>query len=684
VQWNIACTGKGAMSEREHERSETPSQPPPDGSARQSEALFEQLLEAAPDAIVVVDAMGHIVLVNRQTESLFGYGRRDLIGEKVEILVPAALRAGHVVQREGYVSKPKLRPMGLGLQLFGRRMDGSEFPIEISLSPLYSTGGMLSCAAVRDISERKAREREISRVQSHLISATESIPGAFAIFDAQDRLVLCNSSYRQMLGRDFVGEAVGRPFDELVRAKVGAGVFSLGDTTPEEFLARRLRYHRDPVNVLDVRTTDGRSLRIVERRTAEGGTVETIWDMTDDVKYEEELRQARSLAEAASSAKSEFLSSMSHELRTPLNAVLGFAQLLQRDKRVPLQGRQHQRVGQVIKGGEHLLTLIDDILDLSRIEAGRVLLSPEPVNVAEVLKDVESTLAPLAKQAENALEVTAIDASVPDVLADRTRFKQILMNYGSNAIKYGRAGALVTLRTSVSSSGNVRVTVIDRGLGIADDKHAKIFEPFQRAGQETGSIEGTGIGLAISKRLAEIMGGSVGFRSKSGEGSEFWVELPAVSANAGVRSTGSLAAATEDSPLGGAEGPRFLVIYIEDNPSNILFMEEMLVDFERVELLTAPTAEIGVALVKSRMPDVVIMDINLPGMSGFEATRLLHEWPETRHIPVVALSAAAMVRDSERIQQAGFYRHLTKPVKVDVLAEVLEELLTAERAGTSS
>jgi PAS domain S-box-containing protein len=642
---------------------------------QQSEALFEQLLEAAPDSIVVVDAAGRIVLVNRQTEALFGHARQDLIGKQVEVLVPAALRQSHVHHRAAFGARPKLRPMGLGLELFGCRKDGSAFPIEISLSPLYTANGTLSCASVRDISERRDREREIRRVQSHLLSATESIPGAFAIFDVSDRLVLCNSSYRQLLGPDFAGEVVGRTFDDLVRAKISADAFALTDMTPEEFLERRLRYHRDPVSVMDVPATDGRNLRIVERRTAEGGTVETIWDMTDDARYEEELRRARALAEAASSAKSEFLSSMSHELRTPLNAVLGFGQLLLRDRRVPLVGRQRDRVGQVIKGGEHLLTLIDDILDLSRIEAGRVPLSPEPVNVAAVLAEVESTLAPMATQAENRLEILSVDADLPDVVADRTRFKQILMNYGSNAIKYGRRGEHITFRTS-RHGDRVRVTVIDRGIGIPDDKQEKVFQPFQRAGQETGPIEGTGIGLTISKRLAEIMGGTVGFHSQSGQGSEFWVELPMVHASSDSRIPAAMPDALQDSTLAGAEGPRYLVVYIEDNPSNVLFMEELLEDFERVELVAAPTAEIGIAIVRARQPHVVIMDINLPGMSGFEATRLLHEWPETRHIPVIALSAAAMIRDSERVQQAGFYRYLTKPVKVDVLAALLEELLT--------
>jgi PAS domain S-box-containing protein len=638
--------------------------------------LIPKLLDTAPDAIVIVDARGRIVFVNLQAERMFGWSRGELLGAPIEQLIPERARALHVRHRETFTQAPRLRPMGSGLELFGEKRDGSQFPVEISLGPLETAQGLLISASVRDISERKQTESAVRRVQAHLLSAVESIPGAFAIFDDSDRLVLCNSTCRILLGRCIAGEIAGRTLEELIDRNLAGGTFDLRGRSAEALKAAWLAYHREQNGAVDLRTADGQNLRVVERPTAEAGTVMTIWDVTDDVRHEDELHRARAAAEAASSAKSEFLASMSHELRTPLNAILGFAQLLQRDKKTPLSERQLERVEHVLKGGDHLLRLIDEVLDLARIEAGRISVSPEPVELRSVLGEVKTTLDPMAARAEIALAVADTGAALPQVIADRTRLKQVLMNYGSNAIKYGRKGGTATFRVS-HEDGSVRITVIDDGIGIAEEKQEKIFQPFQRAGQETGPIEGTGIGLAISKRLAELMQGRVGFTSREAHGSQFWIELPVYRAErAGADAERARSGA--GAALQGAVGPRYVVVYIEDNPSNIAFMEDLIADFERVELLVAPTAEIGIELVRARQPNVVIMDINLPGMNGIEATRRLHEWPETRDIPVIALSAAAMVRDAKRVEDAGFYRYLTKPVKVDELARALEELLVPD------
>jgi PAS domain S-box-containing protein len=630
---------------------------------------FRHLFETAPDAIVIVDAEGRIVLVNQQVERLFRFSRDELLGNEIEILIPGRFHGTHVRQRKEYKASPEVRPMGSGLELSGCRKDGSEFPVEISLSPVSTERGAFVSAIIRDVTARRALQMQTKRLQQYLLSAIDSIEGSFFIWDAEDRLVLCNSEARAQWNGELKGEMVGRSWSEIVDANLELGAFDLEGQRRETFREWLGTYHESPVGAFNARTMSGRSLRIVERRTPEGGTVALITDVTEEVEGEANLRDARAIAEAASSAKSEFLSSMSHELRTPLNAVLGFAQLLQRDKKTPLSPRQQERLGYVLRGGEHLLHLIDDVLDLARVEAGRVTISVEPVAVGNVLDEVETTIRALAERAEIDVEVT-MAAALPEVRADRTRFKQILTNFASNAIKYGRPGGHVRIVAEQQQS-LVRVSVIDDGVGIAADKQEKIFEPFHRAGQETGAIEGTGIGLTICKRLVKLMGGRVGFSSTQGEGSEFWVELPIHVAS--ERPPAPRPAV--DLARFGEGGPK-LIVYVEDNPSNVAFMQDLLGDVDGVRLMVAPSAEVGIELIHKHQPALVIMDINLPGLSGIEALRHLKERPETRDIPVVALSAAAMVGEAKRITDAGFTRYLTKPVRVDELLEVLDELLS--------
>jgi PAS domain S-box-containing protein len=633
---------------------------------------FRALIDAAPDGILVCDDQGTLVLVNSEAERMFGYAHEELLGKHIEALIPEHVRPRHHHHLASYTAEPRLRPMASSLDLRGRRKDGSELPVEISLSPFTTERGLLVIAGVRDVSDRRELEREKRRATGYLLSAVEAVQEAFMLFDEHDRIMMVNSAARAMTGPAGDAPIVGRTFEDLLRASIAAGMYDLGDDSAEAFYERRLAYHRAPSGTLDLRTGAGRYIRVTERKTADHGTVTMIADITDDVHRARELSLAREQSEAASAAKSEFLSSMSHELRTPLNAILGFAQLLERDRKQPLSERQLERLGHVMRGGEHLLRLIDDVLDLSRIEARRISVSSEPVDVAEVLAEVVHTIEPMAARAQIHIAAPAVALGAPRVIADRTRLAQILMNLASNAIKYGKPDGHVVFRTEVLPTV-FRVAVIDDGIGIPADKRDKIFEPFQRAGQEAGPIEGTGIGLTISKRLAELMRSTIDFKSELGLGSEFWIDLP-IDRQPAVGEPIAREQVSAGSRLAVGDR-RHLVVYVEDNPSNIAFMRELVGDLPSVELLTAPTAEIGLELIRARQPKVVIMDINLPGISGFEAVNRLREWPETRHIPVIGLSAAALAKDTTRAKDAGFYRYLTKPVKVSELTDALERIL---------
>ena len=593
---------------------------------KRTDQALRRLIDAAPDSTVVVDGTGKIRFANRPTERLFGYGLSELLGKSIEDLMPNRPSVAHVAERSYFTAAPQVRPMNEPHELFGCRKDGSEFPLEVSLSPLETNEGLMLAATVRDVSERRQAEfvtaqlaaivdssvdaivgktvqgvitswnRAASRMYGYtaeemigqpmallvpgdrvgeearlrgrviagepvehfetvrlrkdgeridvsmtlspvcdrsgkiigvssvgrdfsarkqaqaaarlaserLSDAIECIDEAFAIFSRDGRLYLHNSAYRALFHDVLDGDLVGRTAGELVAAWMtakGTDPFGQALWQIDRFAGLDLPHLVNEVGF------DGRAYREVMHRTREGGVVLTISDRTDDHEREEVLRRA-------SRAKSEFLSSMSHELRTPLNAILGFGQLLQRDKRTPLSPRQRGMVDHIIEGGDHLLRLIDDILDLARVEAGHMSISLEAVDVPGVLEQTLATLVPLASRAGVELQVAPELAEVPHVMADRTRFTQALMNFGSNAIKYSLRDGKAIFTGEVQASGNVRITVSDQGIGIPAKEQGMIFESFYRGGQEGGSIEGTGIGLAITRRLAELMGGSGRLRER--------------------------------------------------------------------------------------------------------------------------------------------------------------------------
>jgi signal transduction histidine kinase/CheY-like chemotaxis protein len=392
-----------------------------------------------------------------------------------------------------------------------------------------------------------------------------------------------------------------------------------------------------------------------------------------------ELESAKAVAEKANLAKSNFLSSMSHELRTPLNAILGFAQLLESGAPAPT-ATQIVRLHQIIKAGWYLLDLINEILDLAVIESGKLSMSLEPLSLSDVLLECQAMIGPQAQQRGINIIFDKVDPTW-FAHADHTRVKQALINLLSNAIKYNREQGTVEVACTAISPERVRIRIKDSGAGLPPEKLAQLFQPFNRLGQETGAEEGTGIGLVVTKQLVELMGGSIGVESTVGVGSEFWIELirdvmPQLAPEHAM-------APELASQAQGNAAPRTL-LYVEDNPANLMLVEQIIEGIPHVRMLSARDANLGIALARANLPDVILMDINLPGLSGSQALKILREDPATAHIPVLAISANAMPRDIEKGVEAGFFRYLTKPIKVNEFMQALDSALELAEAEPNS
>ena len=415
----------------------------------------------------------------------------------------------------------------------------------------------------------------------------------------------------------------------------------------------------------------------IPRFAADGrfeGYISYGWDITERQAAEAALRAAkddadvaREQAERANRAKSDFLSRMSHELRTPMNAILGFGQLLQADTEQPLGPVQRQRVTELLRGGHHLLVLINEVLDIALIEGGNLHLALARVDVKALAHDCLSLVQPVAQARSVVLVMPIVDGPACPAWADATRLRQVLLNLLSNAIKFNRAGGLVRLACR-NDGAEVLIEVSDQGPGIAPEQLPHLFQAFERLGMD-GAIEGAGIGLALSRHLVTLMHGEIGVRSVPGEGSVFWVRLPASDTASAVPPPPHAADAAAPSPR------RHSVLYIEDNEVNQMLMEGMLAHRPGIDLRLASLPEGGLALAAAQPPDLVLLDITLPGMDGFEVLRRLREMPALRAVPVIAVSANAMPADLEDAQRAGFADYLTKPVHLPRLLDLVDRTL---------
>ncbi len=658
-------------------------------------ALQSAIFNSANFSSIATDAKGVIQIFNVGAERMLGYTAAEVMNSitPAEISDPQEVitRAKALSQELGTQIAPGFEALvfkaSRGIEdiyeLTYIRKDGSRFPAVVSVTALrdaekviigYLLIGTDNTARKQVEAEQKKLDQRLRDQQFYTRSLIESNIDALITTDPSGIITDGNKQMEALTGctRD---ELIGAPFKNYFtdpeRAEAAIKLVLSEKKVTNYELTARARDGKQTVVSYNASTFYDRD------RTLQG-VFAAARDVTERKSFEQalqesnvEMESAKSAAEKANLAKSDFLSAMSHELRSPLNAILGFAQLMESASPLPTDS-QKESIAQILQAGWHLLKLINEILDLAVIESGKVSLSLEPVSLCEVLSECQAMMD--AQAIQHGIQMTFPIMDKPSfVWADQTRLKQIIINLLSNAIKYNKANGTVIVRCEVKESDRIRIIVNDTGAGLVPDKIAQLFQPFNRLGQEASGVAGTGIGLVVTKQLVELMDGVIGVESSVDVGSQFWVELRSTAApDLRVEQSKQNAPYLPPSPNNLVQSS---LLYIEDNPANMKLVEQLIELRSDIKLLTAVNGILGIELARTFQPDMILMDINLPGISGIEALKILREDPCTAHIPVVALSANAMLRDIDLGLEVGFFRYLTKPIKVKEFMETLDVVL---------
>ena len=667
-------------------------------------ALQSAIFNSANFSSIATDAKGVIQIFNVGAERMLGYAAAEVMNQ----ITPADISdPQEVIARAAALSIELGTPITPGFEalvfkasrgiediyeLTYIRKDGSRFPAVVSVTALrdaqeavigYLLIGTDNTARKQVEAEQQKLDQRLRDQQFYTRSLIESNIDALITTDPSGIITDVNKQMEALTGctRD---ELIGAPFKSCftdpLRAEAGIKRVLLEKKVTNYELTARARDGKETVVSYNATTFYDRDRNLQ-------GVFAAARDVTESRRLDQALQEtnvalegAKSVAEKANLAKSEFLSSMSHELRSPLNAILGFAQLMESGSPAPAPA-QKESIEQILQAGWYLLALINEILDLALIESGKLSLSLEPMSLDEVLGDCQAMIEPQA-------QVGGIQVIFPQwtspvyINADRTRVKQVFINLLSNAIKYNRVGGRVVVHSRVGAAGRIRISFEDTGEGLSADKLAQLFQPFNRLGQEDGIEEGTGIGLVVSKRLVELMGGEIGAQSTVGVGSVFWVELDAAFAPSLLSSAAEAPAFVPAVALANAQ--RRSLLCVEDNPANLMLVEKLMARRPDIRLLTARDGARGIEIARAERPDVILMDINLPGISGIQAMAMLAQFPDTRLIPVIALSANAMPRDIERGLEAGFFRYLTKPIRVTEFMDTLDTALAFAKSAKAT
>ena len=678
-----------------------------DEELRRSEENLAVTLNSIGDGVLSTDADGCITGLNAVAQTLTGWSEAEAKGRPVnEIfrIINEKTREPAVIPLDEVMHTGEVRGLANHTILITR--DGRERSIADSAAPIRDRGGRIIGAVLvfRDVTE-EARLATALRENENLMRAVlNSMIANIAVLDGRGTIIACNEAWsrfaRENLSNDALpGVSVGENYLEVCER-----VTRNMDKDAREITngLRRVLSHPDAIYRYEYACdspTEARWFAMHSSHLArpEGGAVVAHINTTDRklaevalrnsqerlglvhaelVQRATELEAAKLAADQANQAKSEYLSRMSHELRTPLNAILGFGQLLEGDVSSP---EDVESVDQILKAGRHLLEMINELLDIARIEAGRMRISPEPVLVSELLKDCVQLIRPLAEERHIQMEGDFPESSDQHVLADRQRIKQVVLNLLSNAIKYNRNNGRVTLSCELMAEDQLRIKIQDTGAGITHENMSRLFSPFERLESDYPRVEGTGLGLALSKRLIELMGGKIGVESNLGEGSLFWIELSSVAAPIAAVERALLDIAAEPPPHGTAAGTQKTVLYIEDNLSNMRLIERILSQRSNVKLIAAMQGNLGLDLARQHVPDLILLDLNLPDIPGLEVLLRLRAEPGTSQTPVIIISADATPGEIERVRAAGARDYLTKPFNVGTFLRVLNGYLSEEK-----
>ena len=660
-----------------------------------SRERYFDLYDLAPVAYCTVSEQGQILEANMTAAVLLGTTRSKLVGQRISRYIVKSHQDTYYLHTKRMFTSAQ--PKAFELQM--SKGDGVDFWVSMQTAFVRDASGTpVQRMVLHDVTERVVAQLEIRESEERYRNLFNSIDAGFCvidmIFDAQQkpvdyRFLEINPSFEKQSGMvDAVGKRLLEFTSELEPYwfEMFGKVAVTGEAIRFVRAAKPLGGRTFDLYAFKVGGPDGRKVAILFTNITERRQQEVQKELLSRElrRKNSDLVLAITSAEKANRVKTDFLSSMSHELRTPLSAILGFAQLLESGKPAPTAS-QKRSIDQILKAGWYLLELINEILDLAKIESGKLSLSMQPTPLEGVLRECEALIGPMAQKGGVRVSFAAPQAAYA-VQADDTRMKQVLFNLLSNAIKYNKAGGTVNVTCRAVTPARVRISVEDTGNGLTPQQITQLFEPFNRLGQETTAVQGTGIGLVMTKRLVEMMGGEIGVHSTVGMGSVFWVEMNLVSvlpssAEVEVKVEVEVAAEAEaeadadaDADAGVTPSAKSLctLLYVEDNPASLMLMQDLMARRPDIHLLTATDALSGVTLARAERPDVILMDINLPGISGLEALNILLGDPRTAHIPVVALSANAIPADIARGLAAGFFSYLTKPLKVNELMQTLD------------